>query len=409
MAKFLKYTLPLGIFALAIVAFVVLFLFGKAQQPDRVEDTRQAVLVDVIQAEEQSVIFTISSQGSVQPRTETTLVAEVSGKVSSISPDFIAGGFFKAGDVLLEIDPRDYQTALKRAEANLASQQALLADEQARSEQALRDWTNLGRTGEPSELVLRKPQVQGALAGVEAAEADVEKARRDLERTRISVPYDGLVKRKLVDIGQYVGPSTQLGVTFAIDTAEIRLPLSTNDVAFLDLPSATGAADDAYPQVILSAMQAGERRTWEARIVRTEGVVDEASRVIYAVAQVTDPYGVLGLSEQEELKVGTFVSAEIQGRSAGDVIVLPRHALKNDNTVLVANDDDKLEVRNVTVVRAEPHQVYLSSGIEDGERVVTTTLEAPIPGMELSVNDGRARGPEVALDGDENAGRADTE
>ncbi len=352
--------------------------------------------MDVIEARERLVNFTVTSQGSVQPRTETTLVAEVSGKISSVAPNFIAGGVFNAGDVLLEIDPSDYETALKRAEAGLASQQARLADERARSEQALRDWRNLGRTGEPSDLVLRKPQLQEALANVEAAEADVDKARRDLERTRITVPYDGLVKRKLVDIGQFVSPGSQLGVTFAIDTAEIRLPISTDDVAYLDLPSATDTEDDALPLVTLSAQQGGAQRTWQARIVRTEGIVDEASRVIYAVARVVDPYSVLGQSTQDELQVGTFVRAEIQGRSAGSVVVLPRRALQQDDTVLVANRERELEIRPVTVVRSEPHEVYISAGVEDGEWVITTTLEAPIPGMKLAIDDGDDASDSVA-------------
>lgn len=386
MRKFLKYTLPLGLIVLSFVSFAVLMAIGQAQKPERKEEGRQAVLVDVITAQERLVNFTIESQGGVQPRTETVLVAEVSGKITSVSPDFIAGGFFDAGETLLVIDPSDYETALKRAEANLAAQRAKLSEETARSEQALRDWTNLGRTGEPSELVLRKPQVQEAIAGVSAAEADVDKARRDLERTRISVPYDGLVKEKRVDIGQFVAPGTQLGVSFAIDTAEVRLPLSPDDVAYLELPSATSDEGEVLPRVLLSTQQAGELKTWEASIVRTEGVVDESSRVIYLVAQVVDPYGLLGRSDQGELRVGTFVRAEIQGKSAGSVVVLPRFALQQDNTVLVANGENELEIRKVTVARAEPRFVYISGGVEDGERVVTTTLEAPIPGMKLTVN-----------------------
>jgi len=386
MRKFLKYTLPLGLIVLSFVSFAVLMAIGQAKKPERKEEGRQAVLVDVITAQERLVNFTIESQGGVQPRTETVLVAEVSGKITSVSPDFIAGGFFDAGETLLVIDPSDYETALKRAEANLAAQRAKLSEETARSEQALRDWTNLGRTGEPSELVLRKPQVQEAIAGVSAAEADVDKARRDLERTRISVPYDGLVKEKRVDIGQFVAPGTQLGVSFAIDTAEVRLPLSPDDVAYLELPSATSDEGEVLPRVLLSTQQAGELKTWEASIVRTEGVVDESSRVIYLVAQVVDPYGLLGRSDQGELRVGTFVRAEIQGKSAGSVVVLPRFALQQDNTVLVANGENELEIRKVTVARAEPRFVYISGGVEDGERVVTTTLEAPIPGMKLTVN-----------------------
>jgi RND family efflux transporter MFP subunit len=409
MRKHLKYTLPLGLFVLSIVVFAGLVAVGQSQKPERKEEGRQAVLVDVIEAEERMVSFTITSQGSVRPRTETTLVAEVSGKITSVSSDFIAGGFFTAGEELLVIDPSDYQTALKRAEANLAAQKAKLAEENARSEQALRDWRNLGRTGEPSELVLRKPQVQEAIASVQAAEADVEKARRDLERTRISVPYDGLVKQKLVDIGQFVAPGTQLGVTFAIDAAEIRLPLSPDDVAYLDLPSATGGTEDAYPRVMLSVEEAGMRREWEASIVRTEGVVDEISRVIYAVAQVVDPYGVLGQNTQDELKVGTFVRAEIEGRSAGRVVVLPRRALQQDNTVLVANDQKELEVRPVNVVRAEPRLVYISDGVRDGEKIVITTLEAPIPGMKLAINGEEEPAPELMPDAAEAVAGTDGE
>lgn len=386
MRTFFRYFLPLGLILLSIVVVAVMVGINRGKRPELKEDTQQAVLVDAIVAEVRSLNFIVRSQGNVRPRTETTLVAEVSGKITSVSPDFVAGGFFRNGEVLLEIDPSDYQTALKRAEANLASRRARLADEQARSDQALKDWRNLGRSGEPSDLVQRKPQLQEAIANVSAAEADVEKARRDLQRTRIKVPYDGLLREKLVDIGQYVSPGTRLGVSFAIDTAEIRLPLSTDDAAYLELPSATEMEERPFPPVTLTTTEAGKIHTWQAQIIRTEGVVDETSRVIYAVAQVVDPYGILGQSRQRELKVGTFVSAEIQGRAAGNVVVLPRYALLSDNTVLVANEDRELEIRPVTVVRAEPKTVYISEGVAGGELVVTTTLEAPIPGTKLAIS-----------------------
>jgi len=288
---------------------------------------------------------------------------------------------------LLQIDPSDYQAGLKRAEAALASRKAKLADETARSEQALKDWQNMGKKGQPSDLGMRKPQLADAKANVSAAEADVQKASRDLERTLITVPYDGLVRQKAVDIGQYVTPGTRLGITFAIDTAEVRLPLSHSDLNYLELPTETEVQNKArsYPPVTLSAERAGGIRQWQARIIRTEGVVDEISRVIYAVAQVVDPYGVLGQSHQQELKIGTFVNAEIEGLPAENVVVLPRFVLRPDNTVLVANSDNELEILAVTVLRAEPKKVYLSKGIQGGARVVTTTLDAPVPGTRLTV------------------------
>jgi multidrug efflux pump subunit AcrA (membrane-fusion protein) len=245
---------------------------------------------------------------------------------------------------------------------------------------------NLGRKGEPSDLTLRKPQLAEALAAVQAAEAELQEAERDLQRTRIKLPYDGLVRSKGVDVGQFVSPGTPLGVTFAIDTAEIRLPLSSGDIAYLDLPSATRLDRANRIPVTLTAENSGFGDRWEAEIVRTEGVVDERSRVIYAVAEVVDPYGVLGLSRQPELKMGAFVRAEIQGLRADNVVVLPRAVLLPDDTILVANDDRKLEIRPVTVARAEPRRVYLSDGVEEGELVITTSLDVPIPGTQLAIS-----------------------
>ena len=385
MRKFLKFVLPLGLIALSIVIVVVMVAIAQGKRPDRRDDGDQAVLVEAIRADVSSLNFAVTSQGPVEPRTETTLVAEVSGQIVSVSPNFIPGGFFRQGEVLLQIDPSDYETALLRAQATLASRKAQLADWEARSEQALKDWTNLGRAGEPSDLVLRKPQLAEAQAAVQAARAELQQAERNLERTRIRVPYDGLVRSKQVDVGQFVAPGTPLGVTFAVDRAEIRLPLSAEDLRFLELPSATRLDADHRVPVILTSEAGGENGRWIGEIVRTEGVVDRASRVVYAVAEVADPYGVLGQSQQAELKMGTFVRAEIEGLRIDDVVILPRSVLLPDDTILVANEDRQLEIRPVTVARAEPRQVYISDGIEPGEWVVTTSLDAPIPGTKLAI------------------------
>ncbi len=392
MKKFVKFVLPPILIVVSIAIVIALVTYQQAKNAAKKPETTKAVLVDVIEAEVQSLNFSVESQGTVRPRTETTLVSEVAGKIVSVAPEFVAGGFFREGEILLQIDPSDYQTGLKRAEAALASREARLADEIARSKQALKDWQNIGREDQPSDLVLRKPQLADARANVSAAEADVQKAKRDLERTRITVPYDGLVREKLVDIGQYVAPGTRLAVTFAIDTAEVRLPLTHNDLRYLDLPSETEAKQRRknFPAVILSAEQGGETRTWEARIIRTEGVVDEISRVTYAVAQVTDPYGLLGQSHQQELKIGTFVNASIEGLPAKNVVVLPRFVLRADNTVLVANANNELEIAPVNVTRAEPKKVYISSGIKAGDKVVITTLDAPVPGTRLAIREPRA-------------------
>ena len=389
MGKFFKFMLPLILIIGSIAMVFALVAYKNSQRAERKPETTQAILVNTVKAEVVSLNLIVSSQGTVKPRTETTLVAEVSGKIVSVSPDFVAGGFFNEGDVLLQIDPSDYHAGLKRAEAALASREAKLADETARSEQALKDWQNMGKPGQPSALGLRKPQMADARANVSAAEADVEKARRDLERTQITVPYDGLVRQKAVDIGQYVAPGTRLGVTFAIDTAEVRLPLTNTDLKYLELPTGTGAKtrEKPYPPVTLSAQRAGDIDQWQAQIIRTEGVVDETSRVVYAVAQVIDPYAVLGQSHQKELKIGTFVNADIQGLPVENVVVLPRFVLQADKTVMIVNDDSELEILPVEVLRTEPRKVYISSGVKAGAQVITTTLDAPVPGTKLAIHD----------------------
>lgn len=387
MKNFFRFMLPLLLIVGSVLVVIALASWQKSKSAERKPDTNRAVLVETIEAEVVSLNFTIRSQGTVRPHTETTLVSEVSGKIVAVAPEFVAGGFFRSGQQLLQIDPSDYATALKRAEAALASRVAKLADETARSEQAMRDWKNMGKDGQPSDLVLRKPQMADATANVSAAEADVQKARRDLERTSITLPYAGLVRQKAADIGQYVSPGTRLGVTFAIDTAEVRLPLTHDDLNYLDLPSETEVRDNdkPYPPVTLSAATANGTSQWQARIIRTEGVVDETSRVIYAVAQVVDPYAVLGQSHQQELKIGTFVHADIQGLPADNVVVLPRYVLRADNTILVANAASELEILPVRVLRAESRNVYLSGGIAGGTQVVITTLDAPVPGTRLTI------------------------
>jgi len=383
MRKILTKILPV---LLIIVAGILAFgVFPKLKTPpEKVDDVKKAVLVDAMAVERRSLRFNIESQGIVRPRTETTLVAEVSGKVTRVASEFIAGGFLNKGDVLLEIDPSDYRVGVKRAEAAKASRVAQLSSEQARSDQALNDWRRLhGAEGRPNDLVLRIPQLAEAKANVRAADADLERAQRDLERTRIRMPYAGMVREKLVDIGQYVTPGTRLGATFAVDLAEIRLPITNEELNYIDLPDFRGKSTVSLPLVTLASGSAGH--SWQAKIVRSEGVIDEKSRQVYLVAQINDPYGLLGQSHQQPLKIGTFVSAEIEGRTATDLFVVPRHSLGDGNQVMVVTADNTLEFRKVELIRATPKEAYIYAGLDDGDRVITTALTAPIDGMDVRV------------------------
>ena len=395
MKKLFRFVLPPALIVASII--VVAILASNRPEPPERESVETAMLVDTIEAEPAGDHFVVDAQGTVQPRTQTTIVPEVSGKVTQISDQFVAGGFFRAGDTLVEIDPSDYETALKQAEAELAAARAKLSDERSRSQQARRDWQQLhGDEREPSPLVLRIPQLEQARAAVQAAEAALARAQRNLERTRISLPYDGMVRSRSVDIGQYVSPGTTLGQAFAVDVAEVRLPLPDRDLAFVNLPR-PGRDDQPTPPVRFYADVGGERGNWRGEIVRTEGVVEESTRLTYAVARIQDPYGLLGTDRSVPLPMGTYVRAEIRGRSADGLVELPREALRDGERLFLADEDNRLEIRQVDVVRATAQRVYLSNSVEPGDRVITTAITTPIPGTKLNVREPGSGDPELRI------------
>ncbi|MFK7956237.1 MAG: efflux RND transporter periplasmic adaptor subunit [Lysobacterales bacterium] len=399
-----KILIPLGIVAAAIVGLIV--LSGLRPPPQKVEPLQAARVVEVMTARRANHQYQIISQGSLAPATQTDLVAEVSGKVVWVSPEFVAGGFFAAGQALLKIDPSDYEAQLKQAEATLASRQAQLAREEAQAQQAVLDWNKLdSRRGQkPSPLVLREPQLAEAQANVKAAEAELDRARRNLQRTNLSVPYAGLVLRRDADLGQFLSAGSPVGTTFAIDYAEVRLPLSTEELAFVDLPAASDDAEASEVPVLLETRLAGKRVTRTATLARSEQVIDQSNRAIYAVARLNDPYGLSDATDASPIPIGAFVSAAISGRQAGRVFQLPREVVRDNNEVMVVGAENLLELRPVTIQRSDPAFVYVSDGLTNGDRIITTPIEAPIPGTAVRV----VSDPPVS-DGDEAASNSSVE
>ena len=355
---------------LAAVAIATAMVRMKPPPPKK-EVVDLDPLVEVLVLENMTANFEVTSQGTVRPRTETVLSAEVSGTITRISPKFIAGGVFDAGEVLLRIDPTNYSVAVDQAEA-LVKQRQIEYDGASK----------LRERGYRAES-----ELASAAAALASAKAELVRARRNLERTYIRLPYEGIVRSKESDLGQFVNPGTRLGIVFSTDYAEVRLPLTDLDLAFVNLPGATDIAEsgetDAGPVVTLTATQKGRQQSWQARVVRTEGVVDESSRVTYAVARIDDPYALH--SNNVPLPVGTFVSATIAGSEAENVIRVPRSVVRGSDELIFVDDDSKLRIRQVSIIRGDANFVYLGGGAEVGERVVVTSLETPINGMAVRV------------------------
>jgi len=361
-----------GIFIVAAVGAGVL---NTLKPPPQTRDISNfAPLVNSMVLKHHDASFRLVSQGTVRPRTETVLSAEISGTIVGISPKFIAGGVFRAGEELLRIDPTNYEAAVDRAEAALTQRQIEFDGAEKLRSQGYR----------------AESEYASAAAALAAAQAELVNVRRNLERTRIRLPYDGMVRAKEADLGQYLNPGTRLGVTFATDYAEVRLPLTDNDLEFVDLPgaqdiSATGSAEG--PEVVLSAVRKGRMQTWAARIVRTEGVVDEKSRVTYAVARIEDPYRMVSDSPAgEALPMGTFVAADIEGTRVQNTVRVPRSALRANNQLMVIDEKNKLEMRRVEILRADAKWAYIDHGVVAGERICLTTIESPLSGMVVRID-----------------------
>lgn len=384
MSRVWKFTLPFLFIGVAVL--IAGGMIAARPEASFVPPAPPAMLVEVAAVERAPVVYTVRSQGTVQPRTETTLVAEAAGQIIEVSPAFVSGGFFRKGDVLVRIDPRNYAAAVKRARANLARAVTQLETERGLAGYARADWERLRRLdpsrGDGTDLALRKPQMRQAIAEVQSAEADLEKAEGDLDRTVIRAPYDGLVRDKVADVGQYVNTGSQLAVTFAVDVAEIRLPVTQQDLQYLDIARIRNSES---LKVTLTANLGGQDFVWRGNIARSEGVFDPTSRVLYLVAQIEDPYD-LAATGRLPLLMGTFVAAEIQGRDAGDLALVPRHALQRGNTLWLVDDQSRIHPREVEVLRRDDEFVYIGDGVQAGDRYCVTPLNQPLPGMQVRIS-----------------------
>ncbi|MGL4896695.1 MAG: efflux RND transporter periplasmic adaptor subunit, partial [Shewanella sp.] len=258
-------------------------LMKTKETPEQKPEEMPIPIVDVTAVEQQTVSLNLPSYGVVTPKYKTQLVTEVQGRMLTISPQFVAGGIVKKGDQLAQIEPSDYEADLMQAEATLAQATAALNEEIARGEVAKIEFKGYDK-GLPPELGLRIPQLKKEQANVKYAQAALARAQRNLERTIIRAPFDGIIKARNVDLGQYVTLGTNLGELYDTSIAEIRLPISNDDLAYLE------SVDNPDTQVTLSASLAGKENTWIGNIIRSEGVIDADNRMVYLVAEIKDPY-----------------------------------------------------------------------------------------------------------------------
>ena len=372
-----------GIITVGVLFFAVIVAYGlvrTAPEPEQFEPEETATSIRVVEIDSHRVELTVRSQGSVVPHKQSELVPEVNGKVKWMSPNLVAGGYFDKGEVLLRLDDRDYQAMVGRSQAALSRAEA--EEELARFErQRMDELVKRKLTSQSSmEVVLRNHRI--AQATLTDAKIALEQAKRDLARTELRAPYYGLVRTEQVDMGQFVSRGQSIASIYGGESAEIRLPVADRQLAYLDLPlGQRGELEkDKAPTVLITTEYGGVNYEWVGKLVRTEAEIDAKSRMVTAVARVENAEN----PNQPNLPVGLFVNAEIKGRWVEDIVTLPRGALRNLNQVLVVDTENRIEFRNVDILRYEDDNVMISGGLNTGDLVNISPIQTVIEGMKVN-------------------------
>lgn len=378
-----KIIIPLLIVSIAVAIFSVMMVM--APKPEKKVIEQKPPLVSTMPLTSKQLILKVASQGTVIPEIKTSLIAEVSGRIVEVSPKFHNGGYFEKGEMILKINDEDYQVALLQSQARLNIAKAALLEQQARAKQAKEEWQLSGKPlSDAPIMALRKPQLQKAKADITAAEADLQSAKIKLSRTIITSPYDGLIKQKQVDIGQFVNIGTPLATSFSVERAEVRLPIKTQDIPFLVLPQIKQASLATSP-IELTMANGNSSQTWQAELTRYEGEIDTMSRVHYVIATINDPYNLKGNNNKTELRVGSFVKAQIHGQLIDNISAIPRRAVIGKNSLHIVNGSNQLMIKSFSVLRSDRDFLYTKESFPDDWHIVLTELEAPVEGMSLRI------------------------
>ena len=410
MKRMLLKILPALILLCGVAVFAVMVATRDA--PERRHIVDAGPLVEAITAPAEQLQVIVSGQGTVRPSAQIELVPQVSGVVVWKDPELEAGGFFARGDLLLRIDPRDYELAVTRTKAAVARSRYAL--ELAREEAAVarQEWEMMQGPEDgadaPGDLVLGLPQVRAAEADLEATVASLEEARLRLSRTEIHAPFTGRALTVALDAGQYVNANQPVASIYSIEKAEIIVPVPDEDMAWFDVPmplppemissriSAGGVRSPseqpdgvvtpaAMPEARVSTEFAGRHQQWNGRVVRAEAELDPRSRMVHLVIEVDAPYSGRS-SDRAPLLVGMFVDVDILGNEVDGVRAIPRMALRDGDQVWVADDAGRLQMRPAQVVRIRGEEALVRLPLAAAELVVVSQLSGATDGMKVRVS-----------------------
>ena len=363
------------------VTAVIFLTEPKAMRGGATKET--AMLVDTITVKRDTFRPTISAMGTVKPSQDIILRPRVSGEIIERTEAFTPGGYVKKGEKLLQIDPADYKNTLQQRQSNLQQAIADLNVEMGRQNVAQKDYQLLNETlsEKNKALILRKPQLNAARSGVEAARAAVEQAKLDLQRTTIKAPFDAHILSRNVNIGSQVSRGDNLGHLVGIDTYWVEATVPLSRLRRLTFPD--GGKEKGSPVRVhnRTAWEEGEYR--QGYLYKLIGSLEDQTRMARVLVNVPDPLGRLnGTNELPALMIGSFVEAQIQAGQISGVIRLNRDYIRKNETVWTM-EDKKLRIKDVNIIFRDARYAYISEGLEENAKVVTTNLTTVADGARL--------------------------
>ena len=382
-----RVVIPIGILSACILVSVILI-----RTPAQVEEASPEITevsVRVIQAQTESVQLVVESQGKVQAAQLASVSAPVAGSIAWISPAMAAGGFVQKGEVLIRLDTSDYETVLARSRASMQQAQA----EADHSQNELNRLKELAERRLASDSQLQDSIRQAAVAAARLldAEASTRQAELDVSRAEIKAPFNAIIETRDVELGQYVNRAQSIAVLNGADEVEVRVPLAIRQLGYLDIPLGQRGeipTEDA-PDVTLIGMYGDQEYRWLGKLVRTEASIDVDSNTVPAIIRVQQPVDSIGDAGAEGIKqiplpIGLYVEAEITGKTIHDIIALPRSVVRNNNQVLVVDAENKMYYRDIEIFRLEENRVLISGGIEPGELICISPIQAVVNGMSVN-------------------------
>jgi RND family efflux transporter MFP subunit len=371
MKKFLKISIPLVI--ITATAIMIYIIFANPPQMKKEITKVSKIQVEVKNLNKEKFQVFLDSYGTAQASTKTTLTSQVSGKIIFINENFKNGGYFKKGDLLVQIEDEDYKADVKIANAQLILAKQTLLEEQAKAKQAKEDWKKFNIDEKPDDLVLRVPQLQSAIATVEAKEADLQKAKLNLNRTKILAPYDGRVIEKSISIAQVISNNAQIGTIFSNDNIEVRLPIKNKDLNLIDIN--LGAKVEFISQL--------SNKIYEGKIVRSESTIDENTKQLYLIAQIDENIS--------NLKIGEYLKAKIEAKKLENVIIIPNETIYQSSYVYVQKDGI-LEKRVIEISWQNDEYAVISNGLKENDNLILTTLGSVKSGTKVEITNKENKG-----------------